>query len=323
MRDKLLLAAAILLVFAGSFLGKGLLDEAARSDAPQPREYRRIVSMAPSITETLFALGLGRRVVGVTRYCNYPPEAKTRTKVGGYHNPNFEAIVSLRADLVLILEGHRQSQPAFDRLGLRTLAVRHTNVAGILDSITQIGRACGAGAKARQIVTDIRARIARIRQKTSALPRLRVMFAIERTVGSGKLADVYVAGTGGFFDEILALAGGENACPESSVRFPVVSAEGIMSIDPDVIIDMTSGLSAGQVDKQTLLADWQQVAQVEAVRNGRVYALDQDYAFVPGPRFILLVEELARLLHPCIEGKIYHGDTEDTENTKKIEFYPP
>lgn len=298
MRDKLLLAAIILVIFAGSFLGKGLLGKAAREATPQPRDCRRIVSMAPSITETLFALGLGRRVVGVTRYCDYPPEAKTRTKVGGYHNPNFEAIVALRPDLVVILEGHRQSQPAFDRLGLQTLVVCHKNIAGILDSITEIGRACGAEAKAQQIVADIQARIARIRQKTGDLPRPRVMFAIERTVGSGKLADVYVAGTGGFFDEILALAGGENACPESLVRFPVVSAEGILSIDPEVIIDMTSGLAAGQVDKQAMLADWQQVADVEAVRHGRVYAFDQDYAFVPGPRFILLVEELARLLHP-------------------------
>jgi iron complex transport system substrate-binding protein len=300
MRNRILLAAVLLAVFAGSFLAQELLDGGHPDVGPQG-PVKRIVSMAPSITETLYAVGLGDRVVGVTRYCEYPPEVQELPRVGGYHDPNFEAVVALQPDLVVLLSGDKPSQVAFQKLRIPTLVVCHDNLEGILDSFVQLGRVGQVQADARQIAADIRTRLEQIRQKTAAAPRPKVLFVIERSLGSGKLEDVYVAGSDGFFDRIIELAGGRNACPPGAVRFPIVSAEGILWMDPEVVIDMTAGLAQGQPNQEAILAAWQQVAEVKAVKAGRVHAFDQDYAFVHGPRFILLVEDLARLLHPEID----------------------
>ncbi len=301
MRNKLLPAAIILSVFAASFTAKRLLRPAEPDGIPQPRLCKRIVSMAPSITETLYALDLDDRVVGVTRYCLYPPETMHKPKVGGYHNPNFEAVLALHPDLVVLLTGDQQSLSAFRKLGLSTLEVCHNNVEGILASFTRIGRTCAAEAKARRIVAGIETRLQRVRLRTAELERPRVLVVIQRTVDGGRLQHVCVAGSDGFFDKMIALAGGENAQPPSAVRYPRVSAEGILWMDPEVILDMTAGLAQGQQSAQSPLAAWRRLAEVEAVRTGRVHALNADYAFVPGPRFILLVEELAKLIHPEID----------------------
>ena len=301
MRNKFLLSAIILSVFTGSFLARAWMGPAELTAAPDARRCERMITMAPSVTEIVFALGLGDRVIGVTRFCRYPPEAQARARVGGFLDPNFEAVVALRPDLIVMLTEHAKSMPAFHKLGLPVLVVSHQDVTGILDSIPAIGRACGAEARARRIVADIEGRMEHIRRKTAGLPRPRVLFVIERTLGNRRLEDVYVAGSDGFFDKIIALAGGKNAYAKGSVRFPVVSAEGILWMNPQVIIDMTAGLAGGQLSQETILADWQQLAEVEAVRNGRVHAVDQDYAFVPGPRFIRLVEDLARPIHPEVD----------------------
>jgi iron complex transport system substrate-binding protein len=301
MRGKLFLGIAIFLVFAGSFLAKGLLGRSSSPPEPPIGQPQRIVSMAPSITETLFALGLGDRVVGVTRYCSYPDEAKSKACIGGYLDPNFEAIVLLKPDLVVLLVENEQSMPALRKLRLRTLAVCHQTVEGILASIDQLGRSCGRQQQAQQILADIRSRLDRVHRKTAGLKRPKVLFAVERTLGAGHLEDVYVAGANGFFDRIVTLAGGRNACPDCTANFPVVSTEGILRMNPEVILDMVSGLAGRRADPATIRRDWQQLDQVDAVANGRVHVIQADYAFVPGPRFILLVEDLARLIHPEVD----------------------
>ena len=304
---KIVLAAIIVLVFAGSYVARQRIER-AEPGAPQSLgRARRIVSMAPSITETLYALELGDRVVGVSRFCSYPAEVNEKPRIGGYYDPNFEAIVALKADLVVMLEGHQQNQPAFDKLGLPTLTVRHTSIEGILDSITSIGDACGAGERAGAIVEDIQARLARIQRKTAGRPRPRVMFAIDRTLDVRGIEDVYVAGHDGHIDRIIELAGGRNALDEGTARFPVVSSEGILKINPEVIVDLVPGLAARFCDSATVRADWDQLSQVEAVRTGRVHVIDDDYAYVPGPRFVLLVEKLAHLIHPEVDWSTKKG----------------
>jgi iron complex transport system substrate-binding protein len=127
------------------------------------------------------------------------------------------------------------------------------------------------------------------------------MFAIRQSVGSGRLEDVAVAAANGFFDKAITLSGGRNACGDLAAPFPVVSSEGLLWINPQVIIDLVPPTSPAELAEKTILQDWQQVAQLEAVRSGRVYVLRDDFASIPGPRFILLVEKLARLVHPEID----------------------
>ena len=295
---KTALGAIVVLTFAGSYFARQRIE---RAEAVAPHELgraERIVSMAPSITETLFALGLGDRVVGVSRFCSYPPEAQEKPKVGGYYDPNFEAIVGLQPDLVVMLQGHEQHEPAFARLRLPTLTVHHRSIEGILESIASIGRASDAEDDARRILDDIHRRLRRIERLTAGRPRPSVMFAIDRTLDSRRIEDVYIAGRDGHIDRIVELAGGRNVYDRGGARFPLVSAEGILQLNPEVIIDLVRGMAARSFDRATLRADWNQFPRVKAVRNGRVYVIDDDYAYVPGPRFILLVEKLARLIHP-------------------------
>ena len=303
MRNNLVPATIILAIFAACLTGKRLLGRPEPAALPEPGTCRRIVSMAPSITETLYALGLQERVVGVSRFCQYPPEAQQKPKVGGFHNPNFEAVFALRPDLVVMLTGDRKSESAFAKLGLGTLVLCHNNVEGILDSFGQVGRLCNAEDQARRIVVDIEARLERIRRKTAGLNRPRVMVVVQRTGDGDRLEHVCVAGTDGFFDKMIELAGGRNAFPSTTVRFPRVSIEGILWVNPQVILDMTAGLLQGKQVGQSPLDVWRQLADVEAVKTERVHPLVTDYAFVPGPRFILLVEELARRIHPEVDWR--------------------
>jgi iron complex transport system substrate-binding protein len=291
---SLLLAGAIVAVFAGSHWARQRLVPERTPAVPQ--NARRIVSMAPSITETLFALGLGDRVIGVTRFCNYPPEVRGRPRVGGIMDPNFEAILTLRPDLVITLEGASQYDQAFAKLGLPLTVVCHKSVEGILESIGTIGRAGGVAPRAARLVAELRARLDRVRRKTAGLQRPRVLFSIDRTPGTGHVEDAYIAGADGQFDRIIEIAGGTNAYP-GRVRFPVVSSEGILHMNPQVIFDMVPRLAPG-ANRQAVRADWNELGGVEAVAAGRVYVLDDDYVSVPGPRVILFVEKAARLIHP-------------------------
>jgi len=298
MHHKLILTAIAVLVFAGSFLAKGLLDEPGGGQPAEVGRCRRVVSMAPSITETLFALGLGDRVVGRTRYCKFPPEVREIPQIGGYFDPNFEAIVALQPDLIVTPAENVYAMPAFTKLKLNTLSVRQQNVDEILDSITDIGRAFGVQQKARLIVADLQERMQCIRQKTAGLPRPRVLVVVYRPLGSGRLEDVCIAIRDGHIDQLVAKAGGQNACRRGAFRFPVVSGEGLLEINPEIIIDLVPEASARELASEGILADWRQAGQLRAVADRRVYVLADDHASIPGPSFILLVEEFARLIHP-------------------------
>ena len=300
-RGKLVLIVIVIVVFGASFLAKGLLVDPPRENRADSRDYRRIISLAPSVTETLFGLGLGDRVVGVTQYCDYPPEARNKAKVGGFHNPNYEAVMALRPDLVVMLESEAQPRQVFDRLGVDTLQMHHKSIDGILDSIDLLGTTFGAEPRAEEITSDIRARLERIERKTAGRACPTVMFSIDRTLGTGRLEDVYIAGCDGHIDRIIELAGGRNVYQQGAARFPVVSREGMINLNPQVIVDLVRGLSVREVSNEEVAADWEQLAEVDAVRRGRVFVVDDDYAFVPGPRFILLVEKLARLIHPEVD----------------------
>ena len=301
MSYRITLIAAILLIFAGSILANKQLGDPLLPEYTPRWECRRIVSLAPSITETLYALGLGNRVVGVTRYCEYPPDVQRKTRVGGYFDPNLEAILTLKPDLVVMLEEQAESMPAMEKLKLETLVVNHKTIDGIIDSFRAIGRRCGKGPEGRRMARQFKYRLERISAKTQGLPRPRVLFVLDRTFGHGRLTDVYVAGADDFFDTIIELAGGRNACRVQSVRNPVVSSEGLLWLDPDVIVDLARPDVLEKYDRQTILADWNELPQIKAVQSGQLLIFDKSYACVPGPRLIQLVEDLARALHPEVK----------------------
>ncbi|MFC1512359.1 ABC transporter substrate-binding protein [Candidatus Latescibacterota bacterium] len=260
-------------------------------------ECRRVVSMAPNITETLLALGLGDRVVGVTRFCTYPPEALGKQSVGGYLDPNYEIIASLRPDMVFLLPEQENVRTMLGELDIHTETVRNRTVAEILETIRYIGARCGAGREAGLLIADIEKRIETVRARTAGVMSPRVLISVSRDYDVSGVQRMYAAGPNTFFDELIGDAGGRNAYKGPAIAYPVLSMEGIISLNPDVIIDLVPPDQAVKTNKMQLAEAWASLGDVTAVRSGRVYVIDADYATVPGPRFISFLEDLTDIIH--------------------------
>jgi len=301
----------ILLVFTGSYLLKNaikniIITESTNHGNYESRgadsfEYKRIISLAPNITETLFALGLGDKVVGVTRFCKYPPEALKKEKVGGFVDLNYEAIAVLKPDLVILLPEHENIQKYLNELGLKSIVVHNRRIEEILETITTIGTVCGVEDSARELLSKIESRMKIIKDKTTGKEQPRVLISIGRTMGLNSLKEVCISGKNTFFDELITYAGGRNAYKGVNIAYPVLSAEGLLQINPEIIIDLVPGPETKELDETAIINEWKSVPDVNAVKNNRVYVLNQNYAVIPGPRFILFLEDLARILHPEIK----------------------
>ncbi len=262
------------------------------------QEYRRIISMAPNITETIFALGLQKKLVGVTDFCNYPLAAKSIDRVGGYLNPNYEALISLKPDLVIVLPEQANIRQYVEELDIDILQIDNKKVDDIINSILDIGKTCGAAEKADTLVKKINRRMALVRKRVNSFTKYSVLLSIGRTAGSGNLSDVYVAGKNTYFDELISMAGGVNVVKNELVDYPLLSAEGIIRLNPDVIIDLVLKNDRKGLTNKQLQDDWQAAAQVNAFKNNRYYILDSSYTVIPGPRFINLLEDLSLSIHP-------------------------
>jgi len=269
---------------------------AAAAPTPAAAAPQRIVSLAPSITEMLFDLGLGAQVVGVTSFCDYPPEALSCAKVGGLLDPNIEAVMALRPDLVVLFESNTAVLTSLQALRIPVLTVQGDTMEQVLAAIGTIAERCGCHERGARRVRELRERIAAVAGAPRPTPPPRVLVSIGRTLGSGKLQDVYVAGEDGFFSELIRLSGGCNACPEKTIRFPLVSAEGIIEMRPDAIIELAADLERLALTPAGIVREWQVVRDLPAVRDGRVYVFTEDYVTVPGPRFVLLLEKMAAVM---------------------------
>ncbi|MBW2060599.1 MAG: ABC transporter substrate-binding protein [Deltaproteobacteria bacterium] len=302
MRRSSILTVIIVLVLIGSYLGQKYFPEfRVITTAPDTdREYNRIVSLAPSITEMLFVLSLGDRVVGVTRFCKYPPEALSIAKMGGFYDPNYEAVIASKPDLVILSVEHQNPRRHLTSLGLNVLVVNYSTLSGILDSLSLIGRACGVQEKAKAEIATLKKRMDLISNKTEGLPRLSVLVSISRSMGSDTLTEIYIAGRDEFYDEMITLAGGRNAYG-GKIKYPTVSGEGIISLNPEVIIDLAPETGEQDLKEAVILKEWQRFSNVDAVKNGRVHVFRQGFMVIPGPRFILTLEALARALHPEVK----------------------
>ena len=269
------------------------------SDSHEKSFYPRIVSLAPSTTETLYALGLGDNVVGVTRYCYYPEEAQKKPKVGGYFDINYEIILSLRPDLAVILNVHNEPKKFFKDRGIKTITVNNKTITGIHESIINIGDACGKSAEAKSILEDIRKRTEKIRQSCAGLDKPSVMIVVGREIENDKISDVYIAGKNIFYDDMIELAGGKNAFTKSGIDYPKVTTEGILIMDPEVIIEILPELDKSGLTKEDIIKQWMKMQRLSAVKNKRVHVFTEYHTVIPGPRYIDTLEDFAKIFHPA------------------------
>jgi iron complex transport system substrate-binding protein len=276
--------------------GIGILLLAAALSAAPPQ---RIVSTAPSITELLYALGLGDRVVGVTRFCRYPPEAQLKPKIGDYTSPNLEAIAALKPDLVVIQTNPIHLADLLGRVKLHVLEIDQENIAAIYKSIRDVGAATGTEKRAVQLTDSIREGLAKIRTSVSGLPRVRMMFVIGRS--PDRLDGLVVAGRASYLNEAIEIAGGENVFKDAKAAYPEVSLEEVMARNPEVIVDMgdmSDTVGVTEQHKRHVVALWERIPTLAAVKQHRVFAVASDIYVVPGPRVIDAAKAFAEMLHP-------------------------
>ncbi len=235
---------------------------------------RRIVSLAPNLTEIVFLLGRERMLVGVTRYCNHPPEAARLPRVGGIVDPDVERIVALAPDLVLCTtDGNpRERVRVLEEMGIPCFAVGPQDLAGVFGTIERIGLLLGVPEKGRKAAAGLRARAAgAFREKVDPSPR--VLFLVSTS-------PVIAAGNGTFLDEIVRLSGGTNAAAGFSGRYPRLSVEDLIAVGPDVI------LVAAMTGVERFSRDVTRWTEIPAFRDGEVVPLDGDLVTRPGPRMV-------------------------------------
>ncbi len=262
-------------------------------------EPSRIVSTAPSLTEILYALGAGRRVVGVTQYCNYPPEARTKPQVGTFLQPDLERVLSLRPDLVLVVKNPIDLTAKLRGLGLNAHEFDQDSIAGILESVLRIGDLTGRREEARRLHERLRAELESIRSAVRGRRQRSVIFLVGRAPGT--LQGMVGAGPGSFVDELLTLAGGRNVLAGTPLPYPRVSLETVLATDPEFILDMGDFAHAegrpGQPEHE-IIALWSKYGQLRAVRQRQVRVISIEALIRPGPRLVEGARELQRILHP-------------------------
>ena len=249
----------------------------------------RIVSLAPSVTETLFALGAGDEVVGVSQYCDYPPAARSRARVGTFLTPDLEAIVALRPTLVigLGLSSDQRELRAIAEMSSPVMTVRDDSLDEIEDNITQIGGRIGRTSEAQTLLARIRSQVDAVRDRVAKAPRVRVLML----VGHRPLVAV---GRGTYLDQLLRLAGGDNIADAGSAQqWPQLSIEYIVAMRPEVILDGEMGSDAASPSNF-----WNRFPTIPAVRNHRVYGYPEDPIDHPGPRVGISLEMIAARIHP-------------------------
>jgi iron complex transport system substrate-binding protein len=262
---------------------------------------KRIVSLAPSVTEILFAIGAGERLVGVCSFCDYPAEVTKIPRVGTFTAPSIEAIVAARADLVIAARGPAtmRAVEAVRRIGVPVLIVEDATLVAVWEAIEDIGRHTAREEEAARLTDRLRRRLDAVRSTVAGTTRRRVLVVVGQV-------PLIVAGAETFVDDLIRVAGGVNVAADAGQPWPRLSLEAVLAWAPEVIIDSALGHEQG--------ADsglWSRFPTLPAVRDGRVHAYRSFAALRGGPRLADAAEEFARLIHPERYG-VGGGDVLET-----------
>jgi iron complex transport system substrate-binding protein len=299
-RARILIRSIPLILAAVGFLtlppvarGAALTDMLGRP-VPVPEGPLRIVSLAPSLTEIVFALGRGDWLQAVTDFCDYPPPARVKPRVGGPTTPDLERIVQMRPDLVLATtEGNPRDVVArLDQVSIPVFVVKPDGYAGVLASIRVLGDVLGAGREAADVVRSLEARAAAVRRKVRGRPRVRTLLLV--------WADPLIAvAPTTVVGDLLEMAGGENIIRERAVQYPRLGWEEVVGRAPEVIL-VADHRESDRAPREEALsnAPWNRWPNIPAVRAGRVVLLPADPLLRPGPRVADGLERVARAIHP-------------------------
>ncbi len=285
-RPALAVALALALALpATAFTVRDMLGRGVTLAGPPAR----IVSLVPSVTEILYAIGAEDRLVGVTDFCDYPPAARQKASVGGMVNPNLEAIVALTPDLVIATtEGNREETFAqLERLGIPTYLVAAHHVSDVTGLITRLGGLTGRQTAGDALRARLEQRIEAVRTTVQAFRRPRVLYVLWPE-------PLIVPGRGSLVAELIGLAGGESITAAAGDAYPRYSLEAAVARAPEVILLANHGSNTGPIERER----WQRLTDLPAIKTGRLHQMDGNLLHRYGPRVVDGLEQLARAIHP-------------------------
>ncbi len=258
-------------------------------------DARRIVSVIPSTTEMLFAMGAGDRVIAVGNYDNFPAAVEKLSRVGGLIDPNVERILSMRPDLVVVYATQTDFIERLKQVRIPYYLYSHKALPDVTETIRSLGAAVGLAARANTLANGIDRQLAGIRGKVANRPRPKTLVVFGREHGTLRAIDA--SGGYGFLHDMLETAGGTNVLGDLPRQSVLMTTEMVLARAPDVIIELHYSREADS-NAQADLNVWNTVASVPAVKNRRVYVLTGEEFVVPGPRVAAATERIARTLHP-------------------------
>ena len=251
---------------------------------------KRLIGLAPNLTEILYFLGLGDRVVGVTQFSSFPPEAALKPMVGSYVNLNLERIIDLSPDLVIATRdgNERRDVELLEQAGIAVYVVNPRNVGDLIETIKDVGSLCGVTQRAKAQSHKLKSRVDRIVQKTGFLPKPLVFVQIQ-------LKPIMTVNRNTFHHDLIRLSGGRNMTGDEPITYPRISLEEVIRRKPEVIL-ISSMERQGRFEKAR--QEWFQWTSIPAVQTGRVHLIDSDLIDRPSPRLIEGLETMATYIHP-------------------------
>ncbi len=285
-----LLVASIGMLVAGCESKPATFTDGVGRTISLEKTPEKIVSLSPAHTEILFALGLGDKVIGVSNWCNKPEEALDKEKVGDAFSLDKEKLVSLQPDIVFI-PGSKDSPQVkeIEDLGIPVYVSNPASVSEVFDEIKRVAEVTGVEDKGQQLADELQNELDGVKQKLEAYEgsKVKVLILVD--------PELWTVGPGSFMDEVVALAGGENAIADVDMQYLQVSMEEVLSRDPDVI------LVTVPEDQCAALAERPGWTDLRAVKEGRVYYVDGDLVSRPGPNIVEAIKEVAGYLYPDLE----------------------
>ncbi len=268
----------------------------ANEDRSRQEFPRRIITIAPNSAEIICALGACDSIVGVSKFCVYPPKLRDRPRVGGLFDPDIEKIIALRPDLI-VLRGRSETveRLAADQ-GITLYFDRTEKLGDVVQTLRELGERLGCGKEAERLVEKFLARIQRVRKRVEEESRPRVLLTVSRQ--PDRLANLMTTGRGTFLDEMIEIAGGVNVFGRLDMAYPQISPEGIVAHRPDVIIELMPEVELDAKLERQLSGQWKALDSVPAVRSLRIHFITDDNALIPSPRYVEIIEKVSRILHP-------------------------
>ena len=295
----------VLLFLAGGIALSVLLQNLGGKTAylaPPAKGYQRIICMSPAVTETLYALDCGDLVVGVSSFSDFPAEAAKKPSVGGYINPNFERLLTLQGDLVIV-QGRQEKVSDFCRQkNIPLLRVTFKDLAAIYQDIRTLGSELDRQGEAAALCDRIRQEIQDVQTRVAGCDRPRVFFSLYRAPGS--LAGLSTVGGNTFLDELIEIAGGRNIFNDVvNDDYPQISKETLLKRQPQIIIEPVAADKLTDQQRSVRWADWRRLGNIPAVADGRIFFPTSDTLLKPGPRMGQAAQCLAELIHPEVDDE--------------------